>query len=370
VPTDELLTSVRSATEPERAEILQSLLRNYQTTGSPADLNKLGLGLVEAKRFTDAAYVFRKLVALGGTSSQVAINRLSLGSVFEDLGWYACSEYQRKEAMNSTSDEETQNLCRNQLEHLSEVVSSEETEAKFQWLKFECAVEDIELGSPGLTHYEHLARAARGTFDPDPQRGRTAKAQSLLECAVIDYPDATELLHALLHCCLVLGNSERRDELMRLLEDLEPESTELSRLVAAVAAGGLDPALPASARAFSDLHGLVSADTAEADQGLRLAAVSDLGALAHRYPCSLDICSSYAFGLIQTEQLEFLRGYIDHLRLLERPVHVFHYNFCQLLYVLGEPELARHHLDLAIRFATTREERSDAAELRGRFEPE
>jgi hypothetical protein len=231
-------------------------------------------------------------------------------------------------------------------------------------------VEDIELGSPELTHYEHLARAARGTFDPDPQRGRTAKAQSLLELAVIDYPDATELLHALLHCCLVLDDSGRRDELMRLLEDLEPESTELSRLVAAVAAGGTDLALPASARAFSDLHGLISADAAETDDGLRLAAVSDLGVLARRYPCSPNICMSYGFGLIQTGQLDLLRGYVDHLRLLERPAHVFHYNFCQLLYAVGEPELAQHHLDLAMRFATTEEERSDAAELRGRFESE
>src|SRR5262249_40602262 len=156
------------------------------------------------------------------------------------------------------------------------------------------------------------------------------------------------------------GNSRRRDELMSLLEDLEPESAELSQLVADVAADSPDPALPTSARSFADLHVLVSADTAETDRALRRAAVSDLGALAQRYPCSLDICTSYAFGLIQTGQLELLRGYVGQLRLLERPVHVFHYNFCQLLYALGEPDLARHHLHLAIQFATTPEERSDA----------
>lgn len=371
VPTGEqLLAALRSATDPERSEILSRLHRKYLNTGSLEDLNFLGLGLVQAQRFANAARVFQRLVALGDAYPQSVINNISLGSVYEDLGWYACSEYQRNEAMRGARDEEIEGLCRNELEHLSEVVNREQAEAEFQRLKFECAVETIALGSVELVQYEHLARTTRDTFDPDPEHGRTAKAQSLLECAAVDYPDSTELLHALLHCCLVLRDSERRDELMRMLEDLEPESIELSLHVANVAAGSADPALPKSARSFLDLHDLISADPTGADRALRLAAVSDLRALARRYPCSLDICTSYAYGLMQTGQLELLRDYVGHLRLLKRPEHNFHYNFCQFLQALGKPELARHHLDLAMQFATTPEERSDAAELRGRFESE
>jgi hypothetical protein len=346
------------------------LLRKYQNTGSLEDLNSFGLGLVQAQRFVDAAHVFQRLVALGDAYPQSVINHLSLGSVYEDLGWYACSEYQRNEATRGADDEEIKDLCRNELEHLSEAVNWEQAEAEFQRLKFACAVETIELGSVELVQYEHLARATHHTFDPDPEQGRTAKAQSLLECAVVDYPDSAELLYAQLHCCLVLRDSKRRDELMRMLEDLEPESIELSLIVANVAAGDADPALPRSARSFLDLHNLISADPTEADRAPRLAAVSDLRALARRYPCSLDICTSYAYGLMQTGQLELLHDYVGHLRLLERPEHNFHYNFCQFMQALGEPRLVRHHLDLAMQFATTPEERSDVAKLRGRFESE
>jgi hypothetical protein len=341
------------------------LFRDFQSTGSAEDLNRLGLGLVEAQRFADAARVFQRLVTAAGASQQSGVYRLSLASVYEDLDWYACSEYQLKEVVRSTQDKELRNLCRNQLEHLSELGSKEQANAEFQRLKFECAVENIELGSRELLENERLARATRSTFDPDPEGGCTARAQSLLERAAADYPGSTELLHALLHCCLVLHNDKRRDELMRTLEDLEPESGELSNLAANVAAGSDDPALPKATRSFQDLRDLVSADLPRVDQGLRLAAVSDLGTMAHRYACSSDICMSYAFGLVQTEQLELLRGYVDHLRLLERPEHIYHYNLCLILLGLGEREPARHHLGLAMRYATTPEEESDAAELEG-----
>jgi tetratricopeptide (TPR) repeat protein len=199
-------------------------------------------------------------------------------------------------------------------------------------------------------------------YDPTPGSSTTV-AQRLLEAALPVYPESIDLLRALLHCSLVMGDDRRRDEALRALEDLEPESREVSEIAAAVARGTDGPRAPKSTKYWKELSDLITGPRRTSDEGLRQAALADLCSMVQQFPCSVDLSFLYAFALLELGKLESLRFHMAHLAALERPAHATHFNLTQLLFALDDKNEAQRHLDLAIRYATSEEEMSDAEHM-------
>jgi hypothetical protein len=166
----------------------------------------------------------------------------------------------------------------------------------------------------------------------------------------------------------VLGDRDGAEDILTRLDDLEPESSAVRGMAERLAAGLPSPPVPPMVTDVWRLVQLAGPGAAGlGDDRLRRAALADLRATAARWPHDATCAFAFAAGLLAAGDVSKLRAQVDRLATFERPEQTFHYNLTQLLAGAGEQERARHHLRLALEYATTDTERAEVRELEDRY---
>lgn len=325
-------------------------------------MTDLALAYIHARRFSQAAVMFEQLVRMTAAFAESGVHRRSLASTYEDLEWFQCSRYHLTKVVAECPAEELRLGCQNQLEHLDAVIADRDAEVDLRRLQLERALERAEHGDTDVAALERVARTIVAFLEVTPDHTCTRRARTLLCRGTEDHPNSAELLRGLLHCCLILGD-ESPDRLLQRLEELEPESTEMTHISAHLATGRRGFPVPEVARHAWSLLRLLSPDDPSAqlaDPGIEAAALGDMRSFAEHYPYDMNCAMAYAFGLVTAGQLTELGTYLPQIATLEQPSHTFHFNYGQLLVASGDRLLGSQHLARSLELATTDKDREDA----------
>jgi len=349
------------------ADLVSDVLVHLEVE-TESDLNQYGIALVDEGQYMPAAAVFGLLVVMADDHSRCGVYRRSLASTMEDLGWYCCSAYHLQRAREQTTSEELRDGCAEQLERLAAITTEADLGTRLRELQLDCCLERIDRGVDGLDDVERLARLVQQSADVNAERVTTAAVAECLATAVREHPGSADLLHGLLHCRLVLGELDGAEDILTRLDDLEPESSVVLGMAERLAAGLRSPPVPPTVADVWRLVQLAGSGAAGlGDDRLRRAALADLRATAARWPHNATCAFAFAFGLLAAGDVRELRAQVDRLAIFERPEQTFHYNIIQLLAGAGEQERARHHVQLALEYATTDTERAEVRELEDRY---
>ena len=320
---------------------------------------ELAMGHVYARQYGQAAEIFEQLAHMTASSPEEGLHRRSLASTCEDLEWFACSRYHLTAVVEDCPNNDLREACLNQLQHLDALVAEREAEFELRRLELDRALERAELGDHDLKTFERVSRTVRAFLEVSAGHPRTARARKLLDRGLEEHPGSAELLRGLLHCCLVL-REDREHEVLRRLEEAEPDSRELVGIASHLATGASGPPLPEVASGAWALLGVLSeVEWRERNPpALEAAALDDLRSMAEQYPADLNCCMAYAFGLLHDGP----RWRVDRVcrppEHVEQPKHAFHFNYGQLLIALGEDDgRGPRHLRQALERAMTDEDR-------------
>jgi len=336
-----------------------------------ARLNELALALVGDEQFWPAAQTFARLAVLTNGQPSCDIHRRSLASAFEDLGWYLSSEHQLRRVIDESSVEEHREGCRDQLEHLSEVVAEHDADVRMRTLQFECALERAQERTEEVAELERLARLTVHAVDSAHGVEVAHRVMPIVGAAFEEHPGSVDIGRGILSCILAVGDHAQADELLQRLEALEPEAADLTKIAGDLAAGVSSPSVGFAPPEVGYLVGIVSDGlSGDDDLTMRAAALSDLRDIGDRWPHDSNAVFAYAFGLLAAGLPVELSAQLPRLVKFERPNQTYHYNMLQLCAAGGDQQQAKHHVTLACRYAVTDEERVEVDEIVQRFELE
>jgi len=109
-----------------------------------------------------------------------------------------------------------------------------------------------------------------------------------------------------------------------------------------------------NARAQQLLMEIQNGDAAQVE-----AALAELARIACGAPANWNYRLNYAFGLLIAGRSDDAVAEAGVLAEQDIPEHSFHFNLGQIFWGSGAVEQGRHHLGLALEYATTDEERQD-----------
>lgn len=338
---------------------LAALAEACQTTRSVQAYVDLAEGLVEFGALTAAAQQYHELERWADANGRPALFRSNLAWIYQQLGWWACSSFELRAAMEAVDSNADQESIDALLAQLTEAVEAVDAETQFQRLQLAAAVEAARADNAGDVGIDRLARCVRRSYDPD--EAALPEALDLLRTAQQSRPESRLIHHAALHCAMVVNDQQLRDATLRELEDLEIDSAEVAAIAKRVAAGDCGVATPESVRNWHQLSDLIA--TEGLDREFRFAAIDDLGRMAGRFGCGGELWLSYGVALMSTDQTERLREVVD--RLVDRcPMrHAAQYNLTLLCATLDDTDSALRHARLSYKLAVTDGDRSDAQSL-------
>jgi hypothetical protein len=236
---------------------------------------------------------------------------------------------------------EAQALCEHQIAALRERVALEEADAK------------------------DYQRHARLVLRNPPARGEDRsieEASALLESAHAKFPNDASILELLISCYLRSDPERRLDDTVRQLERVAPDSDVLHVLSAIEDSDAI-----AYSQALLHRVQRLFEQSQTNDQALRQTALNELRFVVRAFPANSDYRWFYAMALIGAGRLDEALQQAEVMARAADESHSRHFNVAQVFWHCNARECAQHHLDLALQYATTDEERQDVHTLRAQL---
>jgi tetratricopeptide (TPR) repeat protein len=352
-----LLERLASGDEAERERILEALQEQARSSGNVGDLHNLAMAYVQVRSFLPAAEIWEQL--LENLGPQADAMRMSLGQVYDALGFTTLSRYHFAYLTQHGSTQELRQFGEDQLRQLAE----EERERRARQAQFASALRRAE-NAGDLVDLEVVGAFIPEMIERLPLLTDIKHIHDLLEGAARKYPSSVLVLLGLCYCKGALGDTAGSQEMMLKAQRAISSGAQVALPIdPATFAASISPGVPW--RATAHLVRLAQSDANIADS-----AIADLRKFVEEHPRDTNCAFALGFALLSLDRFDDLRYLAGRLPALEQATHNYHYNAGQLFMAAGDIKRGERSLRLALKLAKDHAEAADAREKLREFDIE
>ncbi|NIE59626.1 MULTISPECIES: tetratricopeptide repeat protein [unclassified Burkholderia] len=349
------MESIGAGDPLEQDAEISKLAERAEKSNDKRDWNEVAVALFNARRFDEAISIFDQLIRLYPDADHI---RLSLATAYSQVAQVALCRRHLKYLAEHGSTEESRQTGRQQLDGYEQFIGLTEADIELQKRQIEALREATAFEGCPAEDFLRFARIFWRSAQLEMRAGYLDKSREILEAAVLVHPQDVGVLEHLVNAYLRSDPESRLDETMRRLEKLAPDSQVLKLLAETSREDPSNWGRDMGQR-VSHLLQLVMGD----DAALREPALADLRHIVEQYPQNPDYRMHYAFALMVSGDREEVARQAYLLYDVDEPSHSLHFNIGQIFYYIGDHVKGRAHLELAARYATNEQERSDAWNL-------
>jgi tetratricopeptide (TPR) repeat protein len=352
--TAALLRQVEEAAPGQGDAALQALVDRARQTASPDDYNAIGLALHALGRTDQAVGLFQNLVEQFPDGDTY---RMNLAALSGQLGQSALCRVQLRHVIEHGADERMRRLASDQLDGYEKFVGLDLDSIRLRDLQLRSLRGRVAGGRATASDFVNLGRLILKQSTLEGRLDLFDEAAQTLQKGAAAFPHDVAMLELLLFCHVRAGRDTDVDAVSLRLEKIDPHSSVLAQLRASRDVDAEAWSRKMAARC-QHLLGVISNGTSDEKE----AALTELQRISAGAPANVNYRVSYAFGLIIVGKRTEALAEAMALDTIERPEHAFHFNLGQVLWGTGDPARGRRHLNLAIEYATSDEERRDVHE--------
>ena len=349
--TDLTLKRVRDGLESERQAALEQLQQQAREQGSLDAWNRVGIGLHLAGLNTEAIRIFEGLVREAPGQDEY---RLNLATGYSTTEQIALSRYHLLHLAEHAANPEMRRLGREQLDGYDHFLGNTPAERKRRDSEVRKLRDAITRPEKKADDFIALARLLIRRSQLDADTKWRDEATNILEQGFASFPQAVEIIELLVGSYLHHDPDKRLGVMVNLLRQVAPAS----RVLRILANRDADEVRKFPANMLNRVNGLVQRFVG-GDAALRKAALHDLAGIVATFPDSPQYRLPYAFALMAMGQQSAALEQATMLSQHSVDTQTFHFNLGQVFWGCGDAERGRQHLDLALQFAATDQERQE-----------
>lgn len=354
-----LLDRLKQGAPQERNEIVSLLEQQARNTGTPESWNFFALGLQSVGRLEDSQQILEQLVVAEPSQD---IYRLNLATNYSQQMQFERSAYHLQYLTEHASTEQMRQLASQQLRGMDEFIRGSEADKELHELQLLSFRERFAAHTAEPEDYLTFARMRLKSQIHDIEPDALNETTMALEDGHKRFPDNIQVLEMLVYCYLRSGPEDRLQESLRELEQRDPDSRVLKTL-ANISAEQAAEFAQVQARRAHDLLGAVQSG----DAGERQAALMGLARMVAEAPNNPEYRCSYAWALLLNTDYDHALEQAKLAEPLAGTSHTAHFNLGEIFWACGDPVRGRRHLDEAMLYAQTEQERRDVDEILARF---
>jgi tetratricopeptide (TPR) repeat protein len=355
-----LIDQIRHASKSEQNAALNKLLQLAQESGGDEKAwSGLALGLFNAGRFEKALYIFRKLA---DTFPRNDLHRLNIATCHSQLAQFDLCRRQLKLIAADGSTPQTRQVASQQLIGLEEWLGQSSMDLKFNEMKIMALQERVDSGDAQEDDYVQVAGLLlrQESAGLPGAEGLTERGLQILEQGATKFPQSVPILEHLAGFYIRLPGFEQHYEKTLLqIEKLAPDSPVLEAMNTTD-----DEAREISKRIDERAHELMHRILANrGDADLINASLKELRRIVSMFGQVPEYRKTYAFALMTSGRHDEARQEAEILATMAGDLDDVHFHLGQIFWICGDQARGRHHLELAVQFATTEEDRKDAIQV-------
>jgi tetratricopeptide (TPR) repeat protein len=360
-PTLDLFEKIKLGTNHEKKIAIDALVEAAERSNNPDGWSAAALGYHQAGMFDQEIEILTQLVH---KFPAMDVYRLNLATAYSQVESIDMCRFHLGYLVEHGLSEEARRIGQEQLRGYEAFIGLGEIDVRLRQLQVDFLRENIARDSLVASNYVKLAGLLKYVGKLEPGGGWFSDAVAILETGLAACADRREILEHLGYYYAQSDPNRRLDATLRQLEQEVPDSNILESLANLFREGG-----GPDFEGLTDRARLLMQEAGRPDKALVEAAIRDLVRIVDGHPGSISYRLIYAFALVMAERRGEALRQAEGLSELSNHVHSFHFNLGQIFWCAGDPVRGRHHLELAIQFATDEQQERDArdqiAELEG-----
>jgi len=336
----------------QQQNAMDQLFALADESNDPDNWNAAALGLHRLGRFDEEIDILTQLVEKFPSTD---VYRLNLATAYSQVESIDLCRFHLQFLIDHGSTEEMRHLGDEQLRGYESFLGLGESDSELRDLQASFLEESIAVDPVTPRHYIELSRLMMRLSKFEPGADLFRNAAQVLEDGLAVCIDRQEILEHLSFCYIHADPKQRMNAVVKELETIAPNSRILESLANVFREGGGSGSEGMAARVKMLMQQVVQEDEALSDAALR-----DMARIVDTYSCTTSYRLSYAFCLGMTGRTEEGLRQAERLEEVENREHGFHFNLGQIFWRSGDPARGRHHLELAVQYARSEQEKEDA----------
>jgi len=354
IDSNRLLDQIDHGDSVQQQTAIDQLLALAEQANDPDIWNAAALGLHRLLRFDEEIDILTQLVVRLPSND---VYRLNLAIAYSQVESIDLCRFHLRFLINHASTEEMRHLGEEQLRTLESFLGLGDGDIKLRNLQVDFLEESIAADQSVPRNYIELSRLMMRISKFEPGADLFGRAADVLEQGLAACKDRQEILENLSFCYVYSDPKQRMNAVVKELEAIAPDSRILESLANVSREGGGSGSETLSTR----VH-LLMQQVEQKDEELSVAALRDLARIVDTYSETTSYRLNYAFCLGMTGRIEEAMHQAERLDRVQNREHGFHFNLGQIFWWSGDPARGRHHLQLALQYATSEQEKNDARE--------
>jgi predicted Zn-dependent protease len=346
---------LRNGSDVERDSLLRQLSDRAEASQSLEDWHVYAMGLMTAGRASSGVDILTQLVQAAEGQEPVDVYRYNLAVALQQIGQADLATYHLRELVERGVTEQGREMGARGLDTVAAGVADNEEERHFQELRADALKERVADGRGTEGDHHALAEALLKLDVLDEKGSYLLEGIAALEEGRARYPESVPLLELLVLALLRLGDEPRIERALADLERLAPDSPALAVL---------QEQQEEDAAEYSDeLVGradYLMRETQSGDPVRARAAVEGLGQIVKAFPSNPAYRDRYAFALMVVGDYQAAVREAEVIERTGTDSHELHLLLGQIYWAAGQEARGRRHLDLALQYARTDQDRADA----------
>lgn len=302
------------------------------------------------QQFDDAARILQQIVESDPSRDQ---DRLALAMSYWQLEQVALCRHHLSYLSARAISEPIREYARVQLEQYENALGLGQLDRRLASMQEASLQEQVASPTAPASVFTRLARLLlrQGRLSGDSDI--YSRVLPLLDVGKQRHPDDASILELLINCYLRYDPEQRLERTIRELELVDPESDVLKTL------SRRSPEDDDILRRISERINALFEQATAGESSLRQAALNGMRDIVLNAPNNPHYRVAYAFALLANG---FQAEALKHATLLSTEIieeHALHFNLGQIFWMCGDAERGRRHLELALGYAATNEERQD-----------
>jgi tetratricopeptide (TPR) repeat protein len=350
--SNRLLDQIDHGDSVQQRAAIDQLLALAEKSNDPDNWNVAALGLHRLQRFDEEIDILTQLVEKFPSTD---VYRLNLATAYSQVESIDLCRFHLRFLIDHAFTEEMRHLGDEQLRGYESFLGLGESDTRLRDLQVNFLEESIVVDPAAPRNYIELSRLMTRISKFEPGEDLFGRAAEVLEQGLTACTDRQEILENLSFCYLHADPKQRMNAVVKELEAIAPDSRILESLANVFRQGG-----GSGSEALATRVQMLMQQVGQKDEALSEAALRDLARVVETYSDTTSYRLSYAFCLGMTGRTEEAMRQAERLDQVQNREHGFHFNLGQIFWWSGDPARGRYHLQLAVQYATSEEERKDA----------
>jgi len=350
--SNRLLDQIEHGDSVQQQTAIDQLLALAEQANDADTWNAAALGLHRLQRFDEEIDILTQLLDKFPSND---VYRLNLAVAYSQVESIDLCRFHLRFLIDRASTEEMRHLGEEQLRTLESFLGLGESDTELRNLQIGFLEESIAADAAIPRNYIELSRLMMRISKFEPGADLFCRAAEVLERGLAACKDRQEILENLSFCYTFADPKQRMNAVVKELETIAPDSRILESLANVFREGGG----PGSETFATRVHMLMQ-QVEQKDEDLSEAALRDLARIVDTYSDTGSYRLSYAFCLGMTGRTEEALRQAQRLDQVQNCEYGFHLNLGKIFWWSGDPARGRHHLQLALQYGTSDQEKNDA----------